>query len=87
MRQQCRKENAQSQLAVYHCAVASHQEFALLLPLCALSIGVTMGFRHQADQLPLGPRGLRTGLEGFYHLLLLTPLPVLLDEAPFSHPL
>lgn len=65
----------------------SYQEFALLLPLCALSVGVSMGLRHQADQLPLGPRGLWTVLEGFEHFLLLASLPVLLDQAPFSHPL
>lgn len=64
-----------------------YQESALLFPLCALSVGVTMGLRHQADQLPLGPGGLRTVLEGFHHLFLLAFLPVLLNQASLGHAL
>lgn len=45
-----------------------------------------MGLRHQVDQLPLVPGGLRTVLESLHHFLLLASLPVLLDEAPFSYP-
>lgn len=67
--------------------ISSYQEFALLFPLGALSIGVSVGLRHQLDQLPLVPRGLWTVLESFHHFLLLASLPVLLNEAPFSHPL
>lgn len=65
----------------------SYQELALLFPVGALSVGVSVGLGHRLDQLPLVPGGLRTVLEGFHHLLLLASLPVLLDKAPFSHPL
>lgn len=67
--------------------MSAHQEFALLFPLGALSVGVSVGLRHQVDQLPLVPRGLRTVLEGLHHLLLLAPLPVLLDQPPLGHAL
>lgn len=69
-----------------HC-ISSYQEFALLFPLGALSIGVSVGLRHQLDQLPLVPGGLWTVLESFHHFLLLASLPVLLNKAPFSHSL
>lgn len=65
----------------------SYQEFALLFPVGALSVGVLVGLGHRLDQLPLVPGGLRTVLQGFHHLLLLAALPVLLDKAPFRHPL
>lgn len=60
-------------------SLSSHQEFALLFPLGALSVGVSVGLRHQVDHLPLVPGGLWTGLESFHHFLLLAPLPVLLN--------
>lgn len=65
----------------------SYQEFTFLFPLRALSVGVPVGLRHMADQVPLGPSGFWTGLEGFYYLLLFALFPVLLNQAPFSHPL
>lgn len=67
--------------------MCSYQEFAVLFPLCALSVGMPMGLCHQPDQVPLGHSGLWTGLQGLHHLLLFAFLPVLLNKAPFSHPL
>lgn len=66
---------------------ASYQEFALLFPLGALSVGVSMGLGHQLDQLPLVSGGLWTVLESFHHFLLFATLPVLLNKAPLRHPL
>lgn len=65
----------------------SYQEFALLLPLGALSIGVPVGIGHHVDQFPLGAAGLRPVLERLDQLLLLAALPVFLNQTPLGHPL
>lgn len=65
----------------------AHQELALLLPAGALGVGVPVGLGHHADEVPLRRVGLRPRLQRAHHLLLLPPLPVLLDETPLGHSL
>lgn len=65
----------------------SHQEFPLLLPVAALSVGGHVGLRHQADELPLLLGGLQSVPRRLLQLLLPPALPVLLDQLPLGQPL
>ena len=64
-----------------------HQEFPLLLPVAALRVGAAVRLGHHVDQLPLLCAGAGPVLQGFDHLLLAPPLPVLLDQLPLGYAL
>lgn len=67
--------------------IVSHQELAFLFPVGSLCVGVAVSLGHHVDELPLRPAGLGPRLQGLHDLLLLPLLSVLLDQAPFGHPL
>lgn len=58
----------------------THQKFALLFPGGALGVGVSVGFGHHPDQLPLCRVWHWPGLQHANHFLPLPSLPVLLDQ-------
>lgn len=55
--------------------------------MATLGIGAAMGLRRNMDQIPLFRSGLWSLLQRSDHLLLSPPLPVLLDQLAFGHPL
>lgn len=65
----------------------AHQKFALLFPGGALGVGVSVGFGHHPDQLPLCRVRFGPGLQHADHFLLLPSLPVLLDQTALGYTL
>lgn len=65
----------------------AHQKFALLFPGGPFGVGVSVGFSHHPDELPLRRVRLRPGLQHPNHFLPLPPLPVLLDQTPLGYAL